>query len=102
MYICIYIYVYMHIYIYIYIYGGCSPGGGPLGAERTRCRNSFLVLLPSEEGTTFKVLRTFTWKPRPESGRDCLTCAIFAVERKGNNLKGFNNVYLEATARIWP
>ena len=38
--------------------------------------------LPSEEGTTQQhrntILRTFTRKPRPESGLDCLTCAIFA------------------------
>jgi len=32
----------------------------------------------SEDGTTYKVIRTFTRKPRPESGLDCLSCAKFA------------------------
>ena len=41
----------------------------------------FGVPLPSKEGTIYKVLRTSTSKPRPESGRDCLTCAIFARQR---------------------
>ena len=32
--------------------------------------------LPSEQGVTQTVLRTFTQKkPRPLSGRDCLVCA---------------------------
>jgi len=34
--------------------------------------------LPSEERTTQKLLRTFTRRSRPESGLDCLTCAMFA------------------------
>ena len=33
--------------------------------------------LPSEEGTTETVLRTFARKPRPEPGPDCHTCAEF-------------------------
>ena len=35
-------------------------------------------MLPSEEGTTLNVSRTFTSKPRPEHVFDCLICAIFA------------------------
>ena len=34
-----------------------------------------------EEGTTWKVCRTVACKPRPESGLDCPTCAIFARKR---------------------
>jgi len=34
----------------------------------------------SEEGTTWKVLRTFALRPRPESSLDCLICAIFALQ----------------------
>ena len=41
----------------------------------------FSNLLPSEERITSNVLRTFTRKPGPESGRDCLMCAQFARER---------------------
>jgi len=33
---------------------------------------------PSEEGTTYKLLMTFTIEPRPDSGLDCLICAEFA------------------------
>ena len=33
--------------------------------------------LPSKEGATSNVMWTFTWKPRPESGLDCLVCAKF-------------------------
>ena len=36
---------------------------------------------PSEEGTPANVSTTFTWKPRPECGLDCLVCAIFARQR---------------------
>ena len=32
-------------------------------------------------GNNLKGLRTLTCKPRPESGRDCLTCATFAQQR---------------------
>ena len=35
----------------------------------------------SEEGTPHKVSRTFTRKPGPESGPDCLPCAEFARKR---------------------
>jgi len=38
-------------------------------------------LLPSEEGTTEKGLRTFTRDPNLESDLDCLTCAEFARQR---------------------
>jgi len=37
--------------------------------------------LPSEEGTTSKVLRTLTWKTRPEYGLGCLICSKFARQR---------------------
>ena len=37
--------------------------------------------LSSEEGTTEKFSRTFTLKPRPESGLGCLVCAMFARGR---------------------
>ena len=33
-------------------------------------------------GTTSSVVRTFAFKPRPGSGRDCLICAIFARRRQ--------------------
>ena len=45
-----------------------------------RVRGS-VVMVPSKRGTAWKVLRTFAWKPRPESGRDCLICAMFARKR---------------------
>ena len=32
--------------------------------------------LPSEQGTIFQGLMTFTGKTRPESGFDCLICAL--------------------------
>ena len=37
--------------------------------------------LPSEEGTTSKVLGPLPRKPRPASGLDCLICAEFARQR---------------------
>ena len=44
---------------------------------------SFLpTALPSKEGTLSDVLRTFAWRPRPESGLDFLTCATFAEQRE--------------------
>jgi len=36
---------------------------------------------PSEEGPSLKVVRAFTWTPRPESGLDCLMCAMFVQRR---------------------
>ena len=47
----------------------------------------------SEEGTAQNVLRSFTYTPRPESGRDCLVCATFAwegacLDRKGDEPEG--------------
>ena len=39
---------------------------------------------PSEEGTTSRVWRTFTWEPRPEFGLDCLICSKFARQRRVN------------------
>ena len=38
--------------------------------------------LPSKEGTPRKVSSTFARKLRPESGRDCLFCAMIARQRK--------------------
>ena len=50
-------------------------------------------------------------KKCPESGLDCLICAMFAgltrsvsptaSERSGNYLKGVEGFYLEVKARIW-
>ena len=37
--------------------------------------------LPSQERNTSQVATTFTWKPRPGSGFDCLICAEFARQR---------------------
>ena len=37
--------------------------------------------LPSEEGTTPNVLGIFTESPEPESGLDCLVCAMLARQR---------------------
>ena len=34
-----------------------------------------------QRGNTLHKLKTFTWNPRPESGLDCLTCAIFFRQR---------------------
>ena len=39
--------------------------------------------LPSNGGTTRTVFRMFTWKPKPESGRDCLVYAEFARQPEG-------------------
>ena len=36
---------------------------------------------PEREGNNLQYLRPFSWKPRPESGLDCLMCAIFARYR---------------------
>ena len=41
-----------------------------------------LYPLPSEEGTPQNVLKTCAIEPRPESGLDCLVCAIFARQRE--------------------
>ena len=35
-----------------------------------------------DRGTTVKVLRTFTLRPRPETGLDCLACVKFARSRR--------------------
>ena len=36
-----------------------------------------------------------TWRhPEP--------CTLAALERRGNNFKGLKDLYLNATARIWP
>jgi hypothetical protein len=36
--------------------------------------------LPSEEETRLNILIAFVCKPRPKSGLDCFTCAVFAQE----------------------
>ena len=38
-----------------------------------------IVALPSEDGTTYKVLRAFAGRPGLDSSLNCLTCATFAV-----------------------
>ena len=57
------IYIYVYIYIYMYMLYMSS------------------VTLWSEEKTAFNISRTLTCKPRPESGRDCLICAVFDGDR---------------------
>ena len=54
--------------------------------SRLSIKNSLSLTrpLPSKEGTTEHVLRTFTCTPGPESGLDCLMFAIFARERSTN------------------
>ena len=78
--------------------------------------------LPSEERTTQKVLRACICKQRTGSGLDCLACAMFtrqwttgpllpptdgsvpptAPERREDNSKGIEGLYLQAKDRIWP
>ena len=43
---------------------------------------------PSEEWTTWMVLKTLTWMPRPEDGLDCLICAEFSWHRPAYPLGG--------------
>jgi len=63
--------------------GGASPPSRPPPLScisqkpRQRGRLPAPGSLPSEEGTSLHVVRTFTWEPRPETGLDCLVCAIF-------------------------
>jgi len=65
----------------------CGIGGGDLvGVEADlpspgHAVSHVPVLLPSQEPTPQNVSTTFTWKPRPESGPDCLMCAEFARQR---------------------
>jgi hypothetical protein len=57
--------------------------------------------LTSEEGKKCRNLRTFICKPRPESGLDCLTCAIFAQKRFKNVLEG-SGWTCSACTSSWP
>ena len=41
-----------------------------------------------EEGTISNVSRTFAVKPRPESGLDCLICAVFDRQRAASTRFG--------------
>ena len=53
-----------------------------MATETRDCRlPARAATLQREEGTTSNVPRTFTRKPRPESGLDCLTCSTFARQR---------------------
>ena len=57
-----------------------------------------------------RFFRTFTLKLRPEFGRDCLTCAMFAQLRNGDLLAVFARApppseygtYKTVKARFWP
>ena len=70
-------------------------------AHRLVCNN--IKLLPSEEGT-FKVLRHFTWKPRPKSGLDCLVLTV--LFRGGGTMYMIFKTYAlkmaQDKAKIWP
>jgi len=50
-------------------------------AVDARLGDNITCPLSSEEGTRLNVFWTFTSKPRPESGLDCLMCAKFARQR---------------------
>ena len=76
----------------------CTPSLAPFARQRSPIRHAAwfplcsrqTVLyvpysLPSEEGTPCTVFRTLTQEPEPESGLDCLACAIFARQRLGPN-----------------
>jgi len=45
---------------------------------RVRARSS-AIPPPSQEGTPSTVIRTFTWKPRPNYGLGCRICALAVV-----------------------
>jgi len=64
-------------------------------AHRLVCNN--IKLLPSEEGT-FKVLRHFTWKPRPKSGLDCLVLTVL-FRGGGDNVNDFQDFRAENGSR---
>ena len=61
--------------------GGCNYEPDARARRLMHRGGSSEESLPSEEGRTQTVLTTFTWKPGPESGLDCLVCAIFARQR---------------------
>ena len=42
----------------------------------------------SEQGTSSKVLGTFTRTPGPESGPDCLVCAELLFDKRANLVSG--------------
>ena len=52
------------------------------------CRSSICKLRELGINHQIEVLWAFTWKPRPESGLDCLICAEFArrPRRRGREL----------------
>ena len=65
-----------------------EKGAAHAGTWARQARDSTAQVLPlsnqpSGEETTQKFLRTFTWKPRPNSGVFCLMFAIFAFQRGG-------------------
>ena len=59
----------------------CRANSYPLSPSRPG-PGPHTVYLPSEEGSPQEVIRTFTSSPRPESGLDCLMCAIFAQHHR--------------------
>ena len=55
-----------------------EPSSEPLHISATKLSQ------PSElRGNNLKISMTFTWKPMPECGLDCLICAIFAAAVRG-------------------
>ena len=64
-------------------------GSGEDGGDTTHsCHLQEVRLQLSEEGTTPMGLMTFIWIPRPESGRDCLTCAMILFTAEGLGQEG--------------
>ena len=57
---------------------GPCPFTGRCPLQCTPYRNTGHIDLAADEGRAQYFSRTFTCGPRPESGSDCLTCAIFA------------------------
>ena len=45
-----------------------------------------------QKGTMKTVSRTFTWRPRPESGFDCLVCAMFETQSPSIGSDGVQEV----------
>ena len=54
------------------------------------------VPFPSQEGTTYHVLMASTRRSRPDSGLDCLVCAIFFRQRPGTNQRNIQSRHSRA------